>query len=133
MPFLLDSNFHTIVTTAELDREQKSDHQFTILATDRAVPYHSSSAKVTVHILDQNDNNPVFTQSQYLVNVLEKSPIGSAVFHLVALDADSGRNGDVMFGMEDGPTAEWFTVEEHSGLVRLAKAVDRYFCVHIVE
>lgn len=40
-------------------------------ASDHGIPRQSSTANVTVHVLDVNDNSPKFSQSQYTANVSE--------------------------------------------------------------
>ena len=133
LPFLLDSAAGVLVSTSPLDRERLSAYFFTVTASDQAPPYHSSSVNVKVIVQDVNDNAPVIEQESYDVNILEKSPIGSAILHVLAHDADSGRSAQLTYTLTHTPAAHIFQIEEHTGLLRVAKAIDRWerfiFCI----
>ncbi|VDD81788.1 unnamed protein product [Mesocestoides corti] len=104
---LLDhANFHVdpvsgwVTAATEFDREKRDSYQVTIIASDSGFQRLTSSALLNVTILDQNDNAPVLLPCDKVSNPLviwENSPVGSLVGHLVATDADTGRNGEVVF------------------------------------
>lgn len=52
-----------------------------------------SIVPITVHIKDENDNFPEFTQSLYTVSVPENCGIGTTVAWVQALDQDSDNYG----------------------------------------
>ncbi|KAL7065039.1 hypothetical protein AAHC03_05239 [Spirometra sp. Aus1] len=77
-----------------------SKHSFFAVAEDDGTPKRSSRAKVTVKILDVNDNAPVFlfpTSSNSTVNVSFKEYAGFAFSRVVAVDPDAGNNGSVQY------------------------------------
>ncbi|MEQ2186674.1 hypothetical protein GOODEAATRI_031082, partial [Goodea atripinnis] len=68
IPFMLKSstsNFYSLVTDSELDRERASEYNITVSCSDEGVPSLSSSVTLTLQISDVNDNAPVFERSSY--------------------------------------------------------------------
>lgn len=61
--FNFRSNFHDLIVVdfTVLDREVIGRYSFTVVATDAATGIQSSTATVTVNILDFNDQTPVIT------------------------------------------------------------------------
>lgn len=58
----------------------------------------SSEAQVTIHIRDVNDESPVFTQSEYHVELLEHATKGTKVLQVQAIDKDTtGNYGKVTY------------------------------------
>ncbi|XP_036608145.1 protocadherin beta-2-like [Trichosurus vulpecula] len=80
-----------------LDREGQSEVTLTLTAVDGGVPPKSGTAQVRVLVVDINDNAPVFTQSQYEVQILEDSCIGSKVVTVSATDIDAGNYGEISY------------------------------------
>uniref|UniRef100_A0A669PZS0 FAT atypical cadherin 4 n=1 Tax=Phasianus colchicus TaxID=9054 RepID=A0A669PZS0_PHACC len=63
--------------TGELDREAVSNYTLTVVATDKGQPSLSSSTDVVVIVLDINDNNPIFAQKLYRVELEENTLTGT--------------------------------------------------------
>lgn len=53
-----------ISTRATLDRELQSSYQLLVAVQDGGSPSRSATGTVFVTVLDDNDNDPAFTQSQ---------------------------------------------------------------------
>lgn len=51
-------------------------------------PSLSGTATMLVNIINSNDKNPYFTPATQRAEVAEDAPIGTVVYHLVALDPD---------------------------------------------
>lgn len=62
-----------IITTQMLDREEIDTYQLTLIGEDRGISPLSSSALVTISLLDVNDNAPVFGQPSWNFNLLENT------------------------------------------------------------
>ena len=61
---------HTTIGT--LDREMYSQYTFVVMATDKGTPQaQSSTATVTINLIDINDNPPVFNQTVYKETIPE--------------------------------------------------------------
>lgn len=72
--FKIDSKTGVITTRMALDRETTEVYTLTIQATDMASPQTSrrtSTATVVIHILDDNDNYPQFSERTYTVSLNE--------------------------------------------------------------
>lgn len=82
LPFTLGLVDGLLRVSGPLDREQKSNYTLGITARDRGEPSRSSSTTVTVMVLDENDNSPVFDPRQYSATVAENASIGASVIQV---------------------------------------------------
>ena len=55
-------------------------------------------------ILDENDNAPVFSRSEYVVSVLQDAPEGTQMVSVLATDMDQDSNGRVRYSIIDDPS-----------------------------
>ena len=55
-------------------------------------------------ILDENDNAPVFSRSEYTVSVLQDAPEGTEMVRVLATDMDEESNGRVRYSIIDDPS-----------------------------
>ena len=93
----LDPVTGVLSTLKVLDREEKHVYNFNVQAgssTDRQILRPEvSSAAVTVHIVDLNDNRPEFTfpnpSGGSKIAVFDQFPVGHTVTKLQAIDRDS--------------------------------------------
>uniref|UniRef100_A0A8C9TL15 Cadherin-related 23 n=1 Tax=Scleropages formosus TaxID=113540 RepID=A0A8C9TL15_SCLFO len=106
---------------AVLDREVFSDPRVELFLVAEDVGGLSSSVPLTITILDQNDNTPVFSPSSLIVHLPENSPPGVVVTQLSASDADSGSNGWLLYRLESG-AQDRFIVDSLSGAVLVGNA-----------
>uniref|UniRef100_A0A672SFX6 Cadherin EGF LAG seven-pass G-type receptor 1-like n=1 Tax=Sinocyclocheilus grahami TaxID=75366 RepID=A0A672SFX6_SINGR len=123
-PFIIDDNTGWIMVSAELDRETTEFYNFGVEARDRGVPTMSSSASVSVTILDVNDNVPTFTQHLYNLKVNEDAVVGTSVLTVTAVDRDV--NSVVTYQVSSGNTRNRFAITSQSGggLITLALPLD---------
>ncbi|XP_054872504.1 protocadherin gamma-C5-like [Amphiprion ocellaris] len=84
-----------------LDREKQSVHHLLLTAVDGGNPVKTGTTKVTVSVLDNNDNVPVFKKPLYNVTVQENSFVGSVLVKVEATDADEGVNGEIEYVFAD--------------------------------
>ncbi|XP_044911825.1 protocadherin Fat 4 isoform X2 [Felis catus] len=111
--------------TGELDREEVSNYTLTVVATDKGQPALSSSTEVVVMVLDINDNNPVFVQALYKVEINENTLTGTDIIQVYAADGDEGTNGQVRYGIVDGNANQEFRIDSVTGAITVAKPLDR--------
>ncbi|XP_069825207.1 protocadherin Fat 2 [Dendropsophus ebraccatus] len=78
---------------SRLDREKKSKYSLVVRATDNGAPSLFTDGLVHVHLLDVNDNPPMFLQSNYSLVLQDGSPSGTSVMTLIATDKDSPKHG----------------------------------------
>jgi hypothetical protein len=80
-----------------------------------------ASARVTVDLVDANDNSPVFPQSAYRLRVLENIRPGSLISNITAKDVDSKEFGSVTYSIK-GFGAEKFYTQPKEGRLYVAKS-----------
>ncbi|KAM4763918.1 protocadherin beta-15-like [Cyanocitta cristata] len=115
-----------LVLEKPLDREEQAEMGFSLIAVDGGSPPRSGTIEISIVILDVNDNAPIFTQEQYIGQVLENSPEGSVVLRVVATDQDSGVNGDISYQLSQavGQSDSAFVIDPITGEIKLTKPLD---------
>ncbi|XP_040297206.1 protocadherin gamma-C5-like isoform X9 [Bufo bufo] len=101
-----------------LDREEKKEHDLILTAIDGGEPARSGTCRITVVVLDINDNPPVFNQSVYKVSIRENLPLKTVILTLNATDQDDGANGEIHFSFDDHTSKsarEIFLLNEQNG------------------
>ena len=122
LPFYIYPFSGLIVTIGPLDRETVDHYTILVSASDQGTPSLSSTAEVAITVLDQNDHSPAFEHMTYSVPVSETADVESEVLTVVAVDQDIGSNADIFYAIESG--AEDFTVDPHSGIIRINSKLD---------
>lgn len=113
----------------DLDSERGtlSNNTFTlqIHASQLDNPLKYSFAKVTIEIVDLNDNLPEFEQEHYNISIVENLPNGFSVLQVIAYDRDQGENGEFNYELDDESGAfyidgksGWLTVKDERVLDR---------------
>ncbi|XP_077575888.1 protocadherin Fat 1a [Stigmatopora nigra] len=120
--FLIDPETGELKTLKPLDREEREEHRFKVRAVDGGGRFCEADVHVTVR--DVNDNAPVFAADPYAFTVFENTQTGTFVAKLQADDTDSGPNGEVSYSLSDSADG-WFAIDENSGVLSLAKPLDR--------
>ncbi|XP_071589956.1 cadherin EGF LAG seven-pass G-type receptor 1 isoform X6 [Heliangelus exortis] len=123
-PFQINNSTGWITVAAELDRETVENYHFGVEARDHGVPVMTSSASVSITVLDVNDNNPTFTEKVYHLRLNEDAAVGSSVLTLTAVDRDV--NSVVTYQITSGNTRNRFAITSQSGggLITLALPLD---------
>ncbi|KAM8939464.1 protocadherin-23 [Pelodytes ibericus] len=122
--FAMNSTSGELKATRTLDREDVSSFTMTVESRDLGSPGKGTTAKVHITVLDENDNPPTFSKSQYRTSVREDLTVGSAVLNLSASDVDEGLNGEVIYSLMDD-THGAFTINSTTGCIVTTKALDR--------
>jgi len=92
--------FAGIVRTSQvIDYEETKQLEFTVVAYDSGVPQLSATAKVTVTVINVNDQDPKFEKELYNATVKENSPPGTRVTIVKATDGDEGIFGDISYSL----------------------------------
>ncbi|XP_038594037.1 cadherin-23-like [Micropterus salmoides] len=126
--FKIDSVTGRITVTGLLDRERGDMYTLTVVADDGG-PKKDSTVKVSITILDENDNSPEFDiTSDTSVNIAENTPMGKKVAIVLGRDKDAGLNGLVNFTLVAGNMEDVFkitTVNHTYGEVYVNAPLDR--------
>lgn len=110
-----------------LDREEQDYYALEVTATDQGSPSRSSVVPVVVHIIDENDNAPEFTNSSFVLHLRENEPPDTFVGKLLATDRDVGRNADLVFSLP--ASQQDFTVDPRNGFIKSLRVFDRELLV----
>ncbi|XP_053560910.1 protocadherin-20 [Bombina bombina] len=128
--FVIDTGKGLLRAKVSLDREQQSSYTLLVEAVDGGDPSLSSTAKITILLLDVNDNPPVvlFPQSNmsYLL-VLPSTLPGSPVTEVYAIDRDTGMNAVIAYSIigRRGPRPESFRIDAKTGNITLEESLMR--------
>lgn len=110
-----------------LDREEQDYYALEVTASDQGSPSRSSMVPVVVHIIDENDNAPEFTNSSFSFHLRENEPPDTFVGKLLATDRDVGRNADLIFSLP--ASQQDFVVDPRNGFVKSLRVFDRELLV----
>lgn len=100
VPFRVHPKTGWLYLSNNLDYEAVTRFRFRVLATasgEAATTNMTSSATVTVLVMDVNDNAPVFSRDTYYFTVSEGSSPQGLVGTVKATDRDSGKNGQMSY------------------------------------
>uniref|UniRef100_A0A8D0AXG8 Cadherin EGF LAG seven-pass G-type receptor 1 n=1 Tax=Sander lucioperca TaxID=283035 RepID=A0A8D0AXG8_SANLU len=123
-PFTINNSTGWITVSEELDRETTDFYTFGVEARDHGIPVMSSSASVSITVLDVNDNVPTFTEKVYSLKINEDAVVGTSVLSVTAVDRDV--NSVVTYQISSGNTRNRFAITSQSGggLITLALPLD---------
>lgn len=115
-----------LILQTRLDRETTDFYSLTIEAFDGGLPPKTGQLQVHVTVLDENDNQPMFNQSEYHAVILENSPFMTPVCQVFATDPDLGRNGKVTYDINrrQSDPNEFFIIDSSSGIISVNKLLD---------
>ncbi|XP_035525618.1 protocadherin gamma-C4-like [Morone saxatilis] len=116
-----------LVLEKPLDREKNALHQLLLTALDGGNPVTSGTCKIIITVIDNNDNFPTFSESEYKASLKENSTKGTFVIRLTATDADDGLNGEVKYSF-GSRTPDYvlstFEINDITGEIVLKGALD---------
>ena len=98
-------------------------YSFHVMATDKGNPPLQGQMEVKVHILGENNNDPVFDKTFYEASVSEDAGVGAVVLTVSATDFDKGANGKVFYSLLDNNMN--FAINENNGSISLKSKLDR--------
>ncbi|MFT7800284.1 protocadherin Fat 3-like [Arapaima gigas] len=129
------NRFTGVITTCEpLDYESATSYVLTVEAYNMAGI--ASSVTVNIHVVDENDNAPVFQRLQYAGSISEAAPINSVIISadngtplvLRTTDADNHQNALLMYQIVDNVAQTFFTVDSGTGSLRTIGNLDYEIC-----
>ena len=118
--FAINPNSGTISCTKRLDYETTNFFNLTVQATNMV--NQKAKSNLLVHVLDTNDNSPVFKRDIYVGNITESAVIGSVALDgegmpLVtsAEDKDSELNALLVYEIVDKMAQKYFMIDPSTG------------------
>ncbi|CAG5033926.1 unnamed protein product [Parnassius apollo] len=119
-PYFQIDNVTGVVKIAQrIDYEKVKHINFTLVAFDSGVPQRSTSASVSVEVVNINDEEPLFAAVAYDATVKENSPATTSVVTVTAVDKDEGEYGDVTYSIS-GDLSNMFSINSTTGVISVA-------------
>lgn len=118
--FVINPTSGILRTNNMLDFESIKFYNLTIRATNMVGA--NSTTSVLVHVLDKNDNPPIFYHSEYRGEIIESSKVGSMVLIdgikplvVAAHDNDSEINSVLHYKILEKYASAYFTIDPNTG------------------
>ncbi|XP_041078521.1 protocadherin gamma-A11-like isoform X10 [Polyodon spathula] len=132
LPFKIKSslrNYYSLTTDIVLDREQVSEYNITITATDEGSPPLSSNKTIMLKISDVNDNAPVFDKQVYEAKVTENNSPGLSIFTVQASDSDWNQNARISYALDETRIngtliSSYISINSESGILYAVRPFD---------
>ncbi|XP_037316684.2 protocadherin alpha-C2-like [Pungitius pungitius] len=121
------TKFADLILKKSLDREKQAIHNLILTAVDGGVPTRTGTASIIVRVLDVNDNAPSFDKDEYILDVMENSPIGSLVVKLNATDLDEKSNSAIVYSYSlytSERTQQVFNLNPENGEIRVKEMIN---------
>ncbi|XP_060681789.1 protocadherin-8-like [Hemiscyllium ocellatum] len=116
-----------LVLVKPLDRETQDELKLQLRARDGGEPPRSGDARLTVRVLDDNDNAPAFESGSLELELPEDTAPGSVLLQLEARDPDQGANGELRYSFSprlEAAARRLFRLEPRSGRLSLHAPLD---------
>ncbi len=104
-----------------LDRETRTSYRLEVAATDGVFV---ATCRVSIEILDDNDEPPVCLKSTHWVTIEENLAAGAYLLTVEASDADEGANARQVYYLT-GDDADLFSIDRNSGSLHTSMPLDR--------
>ncbi|KAK4469597.1 hypothetical protein MN116_007133 [Schistosoma mekongi] len=89
-------------------------------------PSLTATMTITLHILDANDNEPIFKEQFYKAEIKENSPIGTKIIKMNAIDNDIGINAQIYYSLEINELfTPYFKIDPIMGWIMNSAELDR--------
>ncbi|KAM8764465.1 protocadherin gamma-A2-like [Rhynchonycteris naso] len=132
LPFKLErsvDNYHRLVTTRALDREQFSSYNITVTAKDGGNPSLFTDTHVLLQVADINDNPPTFFHTSYSAYIPENNPRGTSIISVKAHDPDSEENAHVIYSLTEytlqgAPLSSYISINSDTGVLYALSSFD---------
>ncbi|XP_043545771.1 protocadherin Fat 1a isoform X3 [Chiloscyllium plagiosum] len=127
--FNINPNSGVIIIQEALDNEELALYRLTVQATNMAGL--STNITVLIQVQDENDNMPVFTQSEYIGIISESAYVNSVVLNdkntplvIQATDADEGSNALLIYQIAEPSAQKYFAIDSSTGAIRAVLKLD---------
>ena len=120
-PFSMNGTLGIITVNGSLDREEKGNYTFIIMAMDEK---HNDTATLIILVEDVNDNPPIFSEANYFANITEDAPVDTFVVMVFASDNDTEDNAQITYEFAGGSGGP-FIMNKANGSVTIGSLLDR--------
>nr|XP_054590116.1 protocadherin alpha-2-like [Nothobranchius furzeri] len=116
-----------LVLQKTLDREKEAVIELTLTAFDGGKPPKTGTLQIHIHVLDVNDNPPVFSKTLYKVQVIENPNVGALLLTLSATDLDEGVNSQIVYSFTERARLsleDKFAINNNTGEITVKGKID---------
>ncbi|KAK2116784.1 hypothetical protein P7K49_003670 [Saguinus oedipus] len=131
LPFTLEKtygNYYRLLTHTTLDREEVSEYNITVTATDQGTPPMSTETHISLQVMDINDNPPTFPHASYSAYISENNPRGASILSMTAQDPDSGDNARITYSLAEdtfqGAPLSYVSINANTGILYALRSFD---------
>ncbi|KAF4101163.1 hypothetical protein G5714_017595 [Onychostoma macrolepis] len=121
--FTVDKYTGMLWVTKSLDREETEEYILTTHASAQDQSFIETPVKLTIKVIDQNDNKPLCTQDPFMGEVPERAKQNAPVIKVTVKDIDDPEtaNGIVRYKLvRQEPNGGVFHIDSASGVISLA-------------
>ncbi|KAI4824411.1 hypothetical protein KUCAC02_012924 [Chaenocephalus aceratus] len=124
--FEIDPRSGLITTRGAVDRETNEHYTLLVEATDQGKEPgpRSSTVKVFITVLDENDNVPQFSEKRYVVAVKEDVRAHTEILRVSATDIDKDSNAAVHYNIISGNSRGQFSIDSVTGEIHVVAPLD---------
>ncbi|KAK1163218.1 protocadherin-20-like [Acipenser oxyrinchus oxyrinchus] len=136
VPFVMDNARGTLRCSSDIDRETADIHEIWMVAIDGGNPALSTTAKVTIFVLDINDNPPkvLLPKNNFSCLPIPASTApGATVAEIYAIDMDAGMNSVISYKIigKEAPGLSPFKIDSLTGNITLQeKLLTNHYGMH---
>jgi len=127
--FRINPSTGIIMTQQNLDFEKTRVYNLIVQVSNMVGA--KTSVGTDIHVLDINDNSPMFKKNYFEGNISESAPVGSLVLTdnttplvIKATDEDSGLNSLLMYEILGDQASKYFTIDSSTGALRTILNLD---------
>ncbi|KAM9828437.1 cadherin EGF LAG seven-pass G-type receptor 3 isoform 2-T2 [Syngnathus typhle] len=115
-----------IMTRGVVDRETNEHYTLQVEASDQGKEpsARSTTVKVFITVLDENDNVPQFSEKRYVVAVKEDVRPHSEILRVSATDRDKDSNAAVHYNIISGNSRGQFSIDSVTGEIQVVAPLD---------
>lgn len=121
-----NSSFFSVARdTGQVTLEAPLDYEtlpYFIITISVSNSQNSVSKQMSVIIEDRNDNEPVFTNTDFSISINETDPPGTEIYQAKAVDRDTGAAGSVTYSINgtvpnNNETSHLFSIENNGSII----------------
>ena len=121
--FFVDSTTGEIRVNGELDYETKTSYSLEVTANDTGDEPRLATSTVVVTILNENEDTPTFSSSDYYFSIKEEQNSVTTVGQVTAADGDAGDHGNIKYSLQS--SSDMFSIDTDSGIIKTTTSIDR--------
>nr|XP_012324907.1 protocadherin Fat 2 isoform X1 [Aotus nancymaae]XP_012325578.1 protocadherin Fat 2 isoform X1 [Aotus nancymaae] len=117
--FNINALLGIITLTQKLDWANHVPHTLTVKAEDQGSPQWHDLATVIIHVYLSDRSAPIFSNTEYFVEIPESIPVGSPILLVSAMSSS-----EVTYELREGNKDGVFSMNSYSGLISTQKNLD---------